>query len=139
MLELRGAPAFSEFRLNKIIAKLQQQVPAVTGVYAEFKHFANTSADLNDEQLEVLGRILKYGPKAEVKDPSGSNLLLVVPRLGTISPWSSKATDIVRNCGLTQIERIERGTAFYIEGDLSADDLQQVAALIHDRMVEALY
>ena len=137
MLELRGAPAFSDFRLNKMLSRLQSEVPAVSRVYAEFMHFADVATPLTDEQSAVLDRILKYGPKAEVREPSGTQLI-VVPRLGTISPWSSKATDIVRNCGLTQIERIERGTAFYIEGTLSADDLSKVAALIHDRMVEVV-
>jgi phosphoribosylformylglycinamidine synthase len=140
MLELRGAPAFSDFRLTKMLAKLQAAVPNVASVYAEFMHFADTSSDLTDQQLETLGKILKYGPKAEVQSTSGQ-MLLVVPRIGTISPWSSKATDIVHNCGIVEIERIERGTAFYItakEGQLSADELATVRGLIHDRMVEVV-
>ncbi|MBQ0792048.1 MAG: hypothetical protein KBT81_05860, partial [Oleispira antarctica] len=120
MLELRGAPAFSDFRLIKMLAKLQAAVPRVASVYAEFVHFADTTSELTDPQLEVLGKILKYGPKADVQDTtegsalSSSHFFLVVPRIGTISPWSSKATDIVNNCGIKEVDRIERGTAFYI-------------------------
>ncbi|WP_370218651.1 hypothetical protein, partial [Thalassolituus sp.] len=90
MLELRGAPALSSFRQNKILNKLQNAVPGVTSVYAEFMHFAELSEDLNDNERLVLERILRYGPKAEQKDGAGE-LFLVVPRFGTISPWSSKA------------------------------------------------
>ena len=91
MLELRGAPAFSDFRLTKMLAKLQAAVPNVAGIYAEFVHFADTTSDLSDQQLDVLGKILKYGPKADVKDIKGSELsasqfFLVVPRIGTLSP-----------------------------------------------------
>lgn len=140
MLELRGAPAFSDFRLTKMLAKLQAAVPNVATVYAEFMHFADTTSDLTDQQLDNLAKILKYGPKAEVQSTSGQ-MLLVVPRIGTISPWSSKATDIVNNCGIKEVERIERGTAFYVtanQGELSAAELETVRGLIHDRMVEVV-
>src|SRR5690606_40433444 len=70
-----------------------------------------------------------------VEEPNGS-LVLVVPRFGTITPWSSKATDIAHNCALRMIDRLERGIAYYVTGELSSDDLQQVRALLHDRMTE---
>ena len=151
MLELRGAPAFSDFRLTKMLAKLQAAVPNVAAVYAEFVHFADmtselTESKLTDQQLDTLGKILKYGPKADIKDIDGAELstshfFLVVPRIGTISPWSSKATDIVHNCGIKEVDRIERGTAFYItakDGQLSAEEVETVRGLIHDRMVEVV-
>ncbi|MFT4766533.1 MAG: phosphoribosylformylglycinamidine synthase, partial [Oleispira sp.] len=151
MLELRGAPAFSDFRLTKMLAKLQAAVPNVAAVYAEFVHFADTTTELTDPQLEILGKILKYGPKADIQDINGtalssSHFFLVTPRIGTISPWSSKATDIVNNCGIKEVDRIERGTAFYISaahvdgkpGELSATELETVRGLIHDRMVEVV-
>lgn len=92
MLELRGAPALSSFRQNKTLNRLQQVLPQVTGVYAEFVHFADLNEDLNDTERHVLERILRYGPKADQQDGNGE-LFLVIPRFGTISPWSSKATD----------------------------------------------
>ncbi len=134
MLELRGAPALSEFRQNKVLTKLQQAVPSVTSVYAEFAHFADLREPLADQETEVLERILRYGPNVTAQDGKG-DVFLVVPRIGTISPWSSKATDIAHNCGLSQVTRLERGIAYYVEG-ISAAERDQVAALLHDRMVE---
>ncbi|MBU2038033.1 MAG: phosphoribosylformylglycinamidine synthase, partial [Gammaproteobacteria bacterium] len=136
MLELRGAPALSEFRQNKVLNKLQQVLPQVSGVYAEFMHFAELHEALADNELAVLQRILRYGPKAEVKEGKGE-LFLVVPRFGTISPWSSKATDIAHNCGLSKVQRLERGIAYYVEG-ISAAERAAAAAVLHDRMVEVV-
>src|SRR5690554_5131856 len=132
---LRGAPVLSDFRRNKLLARLQQQVPGVRAVYAEFMHFADLTGELTEQDQAVLDRLLKYGPSVAVEEPNGS-LVLVVPRFGTISPWSSKATDIAHNCGLRMIDRLERGIAYYVAGELSSDDLQQVRALLHDRMTE---
>ncbi|PTU75517.1 phosphoribosylformylglycinamidine synthase [Pseudomonas mangrovi] len=135
MLILRGAPALSAFRHGKLLDLLRARVPAVTGLYAEFAHFAQTRGALGDDEQKVLARLLKYGPSVPVQEPAG-RLFLVVPRLGTISPWSSKASDIARNCGLGKIERLERGIAYYVSGELSAADAQTVAALLHDRMTQ---
>ncbi|MDX1320706.1 MAG: phosphoribosylformylglycinamidine synthase, partial [Oceanospirillum sp.] len=138
MLKLRGAPALSAFRTRKLLSALQESVPAVQNVHAEFMHFAELTADLTAEQQTVLDRILRYGPQSEELEPSGT-LFLVVPRPGTISPWSSKATDIAHNCGLASISRIERGIAYYIQADnLSETDLATVKDLLHDRMTQAV-
>lgn len=139
MLALRGAPALSAFRHDKLLSLIQSEVPAVTALYGEFMHFADLAAPLTDEQQSVLDRILRYGPKAEVQEPSGQ-LMLVVPRPGTISPWSSKATDIAHNCGLSAIKRLERGVAYYIQASSPLDQAAQdkVMAIVHDRMVEAV-
>ncbi|MFP6844455.1 MAG: phosphoribosylformylglycinamidine synthase [Thalassolituus sp.] len=136
MLELRGAPALSEFRLNKTLNKLQQVLPHVSAVYAEFTHFADLKAELSATELTVLQRILRYGPKADVREPSGESFL-VIPRFGTISPWSSKATDIAHNCGLGNVLRLERGITYYVEG-ISAAEREVAAAVLHDRMVETV-
>lgn len=135
MLILRGAPALSAFRHGKLLDLLTQQVPAVTGLYAEFAHFAEVTGALNAEEEQVLARLLKYGPSVPVQEPAG-RLFLVLPRFGTISPWSSKASDIARNCGLAKIERLERGIAYYVTGELSEADAQAVAARLHDRMTQ---
>ena len=135
MLILRGAPALSAFRHGKLLEQLTSKVPAVTGLYAEFAHFADVTGVLSADEEQVLARLLKYGPSVPVQEPSG-RLLLTIPRFGTISPWSSKASDIARNCGLAKIQRIERGIAYYIAGDLSEAELQLVAGLLHDRMTQ---
>ena len=135
MLILRGAPALSAFRHGKLLEQLSQKVPAVTGLYAEFAHFADVDGELTADQQQVLGRLLKYGPSVPVQEPTG-RLFLVVPRLGTISPWASKASDIAHNCGLQSIQRLERGIAYYVAGTLSDADAALIAAELHDRMTQ---
>ncbi|MEW5621690.1 phosphoribosylformylglycinamidine synthase [Pseudomonas putida] len=135
MLILRGAPALSAFRHGKLLEQLSQKVPAVTGLYAEFAHFADVDGELTADQQQVLGRLLKYGPSVPVQEPTG-RLFLVVPRLGTISPWASKASDIAHNCGLQSIQRLERGIAYYVAGTLSDADAELIAAELHDRMTQ---
>ena len=135
MLILRGAPALSAFRHGKLLAQLTEKVPAVSGLYAEFAHFAEVTGVLTGEEETVLARLLKYGPSVPVQEPTG-RLFLVVPRFGTISPWSSKATDIANNCGLAKIQRLERGIAYYVAGQLSDDQAAEVSAVLHDRMTQ---
>ncbi|MBH3341064.1 phosphoribosylformylglycinamidine synthase [Pseudomonas mendocina] len=135
MLILRGAPALSAFRHGKLLEQLTSKVPAVTGLYAEFAHFADVTGVLNADEEQVLARLLKYGPSVPVQEPSGK-LFLTIPRFGTISPWSSKASDIARNCGLAKVQRLERGIAYYVSGELSESDSAAVAALLHDRMTQ---
>ena len=135
MLILRGAPALSAFRHGKLLEQLSQKVPAVSGLYAEFAHFAEVDGELTAEQQQVLGRLLEYGPSVPVQEPAG-RLFLVVPRLGTISPWASKATDIAHNCGLGNVRRLERGIAYFVAGELSDAEATVVAAHLHDRMTQ---
>ena len=135
MLILPGAPALSEFRTQKLLASLQAIQPGIRAVYAEYVHFADLSEPLTAIETEVLARLLTYGPKADKKAGTGQ-LLLAVPRPGTISPWASKATDIAHNAGLAKVVRIERGVAYHLEGDL---DLNVTANMLHDRMVEVVY
>ena len=105
---------------------------------AYFEHFAELDAELNASELAILKELLIYGPAYSAPDLRGFEQL-VVPRIGTISPWSSKATDIARNCGLNKLVRLERGIRYTFAGidDVSADELEQIAALIHDRMTES--
>ncbi len=137
---LRGSPALSEFRVNKLLELCREQDLPITDIYAEFMHFADLTADLNSEEVEKVEKLLTYGPTIQEHEPAG-NLLLVTPRPGTISPWSSKATDIARNCGLSKVKRLERGTAYYVESSttLSPSQLVQIHALIHDRMMEVVF
>ena len=137
---LRGSPALSEFRVNKLLETCREQNLPVTGIYAEFMHFADLKADLDGAELEKLEKLLTYGPTIQEHEPQGL-LLLVTPRPGTISPWSSKATDIAQNCGLSQVKRLERGTAYYIESEqaLSEEQVAALKALLHDRMMEVTF
>jgi len=139
MKTLRGAPALSDFRVKKLLAQCAELQLPVSDIYAEFTHFAHISTDLNDEEFQVLQQLLKYGPTIEEHEPVGQ-FLLVTPRPGTISPWSSKSTDIAHNCGLAKITRLERGIAYYITSDdLNADQQVQLNHLISDRMMEVVF
>ncbi|MBE8717968.1 phosphoribosylformylglycinamidine synthase [Cellvibrio polysaccharolyticus] len=139
MLILRGAPALSNFRTLKLLAGLQQHIPSVTGLSTQFVHFADVSEPLDEARQAVLAQLLTYGPKTEGDVSHEGQLFLVLPRIGTISPWASKATDIAKNTGLEAIRRLERGVAYFVSGTLSEADRQQVAAQLHDRMVETVF
>lgn len=147
MLILRGAPALSPFRIQKLLDTLASQVPSVQTLRAEYMHFAEVERELTTAEHAVLVQLLEYGPAVTASDAAGSSaaklsseLLLVVPRAGTISPWSSKATDIARNAGLDCVRRIERGIAYYLDCSqpLTAAQRQLVAACVHDRMVDSV-
>ena len=134
ILQLRGPRALSEFRLAKLLASLQKLDPGIRSVAAEYRHFVACEGELDAGARRVLERLLSYGtpgPAAEGRP------WLVVPRLGTISPWSSKATDIARNCGLAAVKRIERGRVYFLEGKMPRD-IDSLASLIHDRMTETV-
>jgi phosphoribosylformylglycinamidine synthase len=142
MLQLRGTPALSPFRLQKLTDAIQGQLPGVSHVYAEFVHFVDLEQKLDAGEQALLGHLLEYGPKMEIEQPEG-DLLLVTPRPGTISPWASKATDIAHNCGLTTIHRLERGVAYYLRkgdgGSLTDHELALIKPLLHDRMTESVF
>ncbi|TAK69093.1 MAG: phosphoribosylformylglycinamidine synthase, partial [Betaproteobacteria bacterium] len=135
ILKLRGSPALSAFRLEKLHARLAEIAPGARIAGAEFRHFVETSHPLDARERAVLDQLLVYGEPAPPAPPAGE-LYLVVPRLGTISPWSSKATDIARQCGLPAVERIERGVAYFAAG--ASGRRAELAALLHDRMTETV-
>ncbi|WP_426447912.1 phosphoribosylformylglycinamidine synthase [Siccibacter colletis] len=136
---LRGSPALSAFRINKLLDRFTALSLPVTSVYAEYVHFADLNAPLSADEHSRLARLLQYGPSLSSHEPRGT-LLLVTPRPGTISPWSSKATDIAHNCGLAQINRLERGVAWYVVADsLNDAQWQALASELHDRMMESVF
>ncbi|MGB2519324.1 phosphoribosylformylglycinamidine synthase [Shewanella algae] len=135
---IRGAPALSAFRVQKLMQACEAAQLPVKQIYAEYVHLAYLSEALNPDDQAQLSKILTYGPAIESHEPQGT-LLFVTPRPGTISPWSSKATDIAHNCGLKQVKRLERGLAYYVESDaLSGEQLKSLKALLHDRMMEVV-
>jgi len=140
MFSLLGAPALSQFRLDKLLQLLQARDSRVRGIASRFVHFVDISQALDENELEILGKLLTYGPTAQQHVERGQTLL-VTPRLGTVSPWSSKATDIARVCGLGTIRRLERGTLYFIDAAdaLPAAALEDLGALLHDRMTETVW
>ena len=134
MLCLPGPSAETAFRLEKLAAELGRVVAGVRGVTARFEHYVHGADGLSAAEKKVLEALLDYGEPAD--DGRGEEIH-IVPRLGTISPWASKATDIARISGL-QVARIERGRAYRLDSarPLSAPELVGVLPLLHDRMTE---
>jgi phosphoribosylformylglycinamidine synthase len=140
-LSLRGSPALSQFRLDKLNATLKKSLPSIAHIYAEFMHFSFSQKTLNSNEQATLKQILTYGPSGQSESPNGE-LFLVIPRIGTISPWASRATDIANNCGITDILRLERGVAYYISTSngepLNQSEKAVLIKIIHDRMTETV-
>ena len=139
MIILSGASSLSAFRRQKLLANLQHRIPSITSVVAEYVHFAEVDGILSDQDYATLAALMTYGP-SEQKGATEGTLLLVLPRPGTISPWSSKATDIAHNCGLQNIVRVERGVAYYLQSECELTEQQSgfLAELLSDRMVETV-
>jgi len=137
ILKLRGAPAFSSSRLARLTDPVRAALPRLKGLAAEHWYFVEVDSPLEADEVARLTDLLGAHPEGEA--PVGS-LLMVTPRLGTISPWSSKATDIAHQCGFDKIVRIERGLAFSLElrGGLDARERDAVLPLLHDRMTESV-
>ncbi|MCL2589706.1 MAG: phosphoribosylformylglycinamidine synthase, partial [Betaproteobacteria bacterium] len=131
ILQLRGTPAFSRPRLERIARSLD--VRGLNGLVAEAWYFIEVTDALSGEEQARFGELL------DARVPGGKLppgvLRLVTPRLGTISPWSSKATDIARQCGFGKVARIERGIAYFID---SASTPVAAPAALHDRMTESV-
>ena len=139
VLPLRGVTALSDFRVEKLFQKAAALGLPEVKLSSEFWYFVGSEKALDAATVEKLQALLaaqsvEQTPKAR----EGLHLFLVTPRLGTISPWASKATNIAENCGLEGIERIERGIAVWLEGALTDGQKQQWAALLHDRMTESV-
>jgi len=148
MLILRGSPALSPFRLKKLLEALRSAAVPVRSITADFVHLVDLAGELAPAQHDVLERLLTYGPSR----PSGAAtglIQIVAPRPGTISPWSSKATDIAHICGLTGIKRIERTIAYTLDLDnaalakplsqLTSGQIDSLRALLHDRMTQDVF
>jgi phosphoribosylformylglycinamidine synthase len=142
MLELVGSAALSPARLAKRLRSIQARNPGVRGLTARLVHFVDLAAPLDAAARQTLQSLLRYGP-SEPRDQADGEILeadgrrlLVVPRLGTISPWSSKATDIARLCGLPSVRRIERGVWYTVGGALA--DPAALRRALHDRMTESV-
>src|SRR5215468_9798902 len=138
MLPLAGPAALSTFRIAKLLERLRALEPAVTGIAARFMHFIDLAEPLAAREQRILAELLTYGPTLPLDPDEQGEQLLVVPRAGTISPWSSKATDIAQVCGLAAVRRIERGIAYRLRttAQLGAGRLRLVAAVLFDRMTE---
>lgn len=139
LLKLRGGAALSAFRADKLAAAIAAAGLPKLHITAEYWHFAEASTALSPAESATLTQILTYGEAPLSPAPSGE-LFLVVPRVGTISPWSTKASDIAQHCGLAALARLERGLAFWVDARTPLTEAQRpvLAALLHDRMTETV-
>jgi phosphoribosylformylglycinamidine synthase len=137
-----GGSAFSDFRIAQVLPRLAAISPQIVGFSARFVHLVATQAPLIEAQKQTLSALLTYGePYA---GPVDGPMVVVSPRLGTVSPWASKATDIAHNCGL-DVRRVERLTEYRLvmksgllgTAKLSDKQLGEVAVVLHDRMTES--
>ncbi len=146
MLVLKGSAALSPFRLDALFSRIRTTVAGIEQIAANYVHFVDIERALDDGERTVLDNLLTYGPEVRAMQSPGAAQqdrrtgMFVIPRIGTISPWSSKATDIARICGLASVVRIERGIEYslYSRQALSPSDLDRVAACLHDRMTESV-
>ncbi len=140
MIELPGALAVSDFRIAKLRPALEKLSPGLGAITARFVHFVDLERDLDARERALLERLLTYGPREGAAAKVQGEEIIVVPRFGTISPWSSKATDIAKVCGLDAVLRIERGIVWTLatNGRPSPDQLRALAAPLFDRMTETV-
>lgn len=131
----KGVNALSPFRQAQLLSKLKKVDPALKGICGEYVHFIKTRKSLSASDEEKLARLLNYGE--QFTESSSLHKIIVIPRIGTISPWSSKATEIAHNCGLTSVERIERGIAYYLTVE-TGSNMHNIALLLHDKMTESV-
>ena len=138
VLPLRGSRALSDFRVEKLLQKAAALGLPAAQLSSEFWYFTASDAPLAADDAAKLEVLIDAQSVAAPQVSDGLNLFLITPRLGTVSPWASKATDIAHNCGLSQITRIERGMAVWVSGRLNEDEKRAWAALLHDRMTESV-
>ena len=138
MLILNGYSALSNLRKQQFLNTIQKTHKSVKSIEAQFIHFVDISEPLTIDENDTLTMLLSYGQEWGSANIHGTQTFIIVPRLGTISPWSSKATDIVKNIGLDKITGLERGILFAIEGTLTDVEFTNVKDQLHDKMVNTV-
>ncbi|MDQ2068574.1 phosphoribosylformylglycinamidine synthase [Natronospira bacteriovora] len=140
MQHFPGGKALSDFRLEKLLLALRDLHPGVRDLTAEWFYLADLEGALPEDERALLGRLLDDGSPAADGRSNHSLDVWVTPRIGTISPWSSKATDILHRCGLSHIQRIERGIRYrvFLDGEVDEGQWRTLAAALHDRMTESV-
>lgn len=140
MITIQGPIALSHFKKQKLQSKLKTIIPEVARVEGSYLHFVDTEKDLTAIEYDTLVKLLEYDFAVNKAPVTG---ILIAPRQGTVSPWSSKATEIIQNCGLTKVKRVERGIIYtffknnsQVEMSLTHDQVLSILPLIHDRMTE---
>ena len=139
MIEINGPASHSPFRLNQLLVSLQKIDPNINSLGARYVHFLDASESLDKQEEQTLNTLLSYGPDWQA-GPNNGQKIIVIPRLGTTSPWSSKASDIARISGLKKIRRIERGLIYTIvfKDNKESNKLNELLDQLHDRMTQTI-
>lgn len=137
VLSLCGEAALSPFRIEKLLQQAARlQLDCNIQINSEYRYFVASATELDSGQQQKLLQLLRA--THQNSNTLTGTQLLVTPRLGTISPWASKATDIAHNCGLNVIERIERGILYSFSRELSQQEQDSWQTILHDRMTESV-
>src|SRR5690606_28719116 len=146
ILHFPGSSVLSTFRREQLLKRFSDLGLPVADISGQYEHYVWVERPLDEAEQERLGRLLEYGTPMQQQSDRKSLVLRVFPRLGTVSPWASKATDIAHNCGMSNVRRIERGIRYSISPErgllgskqLNEAALAQIAAILHDRMTETV-
>ena len=134
-----GNQIYSDFRKNNLLKKIQVICPQITNLTSAYLHICESQENLTSDEIHRLNQLLDYGASYGIKKNS-DNLIFISPRVGTISPWSSRATDIALHCGI-QLNRIERCSiiCLHTEKKLSKEIKRSIGNILFDRMTESLF
>jgi phosphoribosylformylglycinamidine synthase len=140
---LDGPAALTKSRSTRLTTTLRSAEPALIAVAGRYRHFILCHRVPAALEVDRLARLLDYGEAFDAASWAGSRQALVVPRPGTVSPWSSKATDIAANCGFDWVARIERGVLILLRysGSAASNSARSIETLVphlHDRMTETV-
>ena len=130
-----GIQALRKFKVNALNEKLEALIPNLNLIGAEYIHFIDSNKDLSTSNKKTLDKLLNYAPEIDLKNSQHS--VTISPRIGTISPWSSKASDICKLCGLSVISRVERGINYHFDRKINAQELIIILELVMDKMTES--
>ncbi|MBK2357089.1 phosphoribosylformylglycinamidine synthase [Francisella hispaniensis] len=133
-----GLSALSPFKREKILAAAKKISSKVELISAQYIHVVEIDQGLNSKQEQIIKSLLNYNKEYGSANPKG-HIFIIAPRVGTISPWSSKASDIIKNTGINAVKRVERAILFGVEGQVSASELKEIQGIVHDRMVEEIF
>ena len=130
-----GIQALRKFKVNTLNERIKRLIPGLELIGTEYIHFIETDKDLSQSNKKTLHKLLNYSPEVNLEDSKYT--ITVAPRIGTISPWSSKASDICKLCGLSVISRIERGINYHLNRTINANELVTLLELVMDKMTES--
>jgi phosphoribosylformylglycinamidine synthase len=130
-----GIQALRNFKVRDLNEKINTAFPHIKLLSSEYIHFIETDNKLSNKNQLILDKLLNYSPQLDASN--SLQKIIIIPRIGTISPWSSKATDICQHCGLDEIKRIERGIIYHFNQEIKSKELKVILNFVMDRMTES--